>query len=130
MAVLATVVASVAAPRQVVVDRTVRLPTGPAQTSFGFTIHAQFPDFVILTVPHGARVSFVALSADRMEILSASTRPEPGLCRRRGALDVCTQGFEWCGLIQGRWRATLKKTGRHPIAVHIHLVFVDGVKQG
>ncbi len=130
LALAATLLASPATPHRVVVERTLHLPAGPSQRSFDFTIHAQFADSVTLTVPHGSRVSFLALSANHMEMLSGGTSPAWAPCEHRGSLDVCTQGQEWCGLIEGRWRATVASRSRSPITVRVRLVFVESVRQG
>ncbi len=113
---------------QIVIAQSVHLPQGRSRAGFSFTIHAQFADDVILLVPHGTRVRLLAMSADRGQMMSGSSTPSWGPCRRRANFDICEQGQEWCGLIPGRWNATVWKTSFDPAVVRVRLVFVSGVR--
>ena len=121
---LLSVVALAASPARATVERTLALPSGPASVSFQFTVDAVYPDRVDLVVPHGAAVSVVARSLDGRMVLGASTRPWQTSCRRRGAVDVCSQPLEWCPLSDDSWRATVRKTSAAPAVVRVRLVFV------
>lgn len=113
----------------ITVARTLHLSAGASRAKFEFTIHAQFPDDVVLVVPHGSRVRLVAMSANRGQGISGSSTPSWGPCPHRGGLDVCEQGQEWCGLIPGRWTAVVWKTSMQPAVVRVRLVFVSGVRE-
>ena len=68
-----------------------------------------------LTVSHGMRVIVEAripqLAGAR--VTSWPSRNDPSLsCRRHGAVDVCTQGEEWCPMPEATW--------------HFHLIKLSG----
>ncbi len=121
---LLSAVALAAPTARATVERTLVLPSGPASVSFRFTVDAVYPDRVDLVVPHGAAVSLIARSLDGKMVLGASTRPWQTPCRRRGAVDVCSQPMEWCPLTDDRWRATVRKRSAAPAVVRVRLVFV------
>jgi hypothetical protein len=92
--------------------RTFHLGAGHATSTFTF----REPDGVILrnrlTVPPGVRVVVDARipgTAD-VKIWSWARRYDPSLsCRRHGAVDVCTQGEQWCPMPQATWHFRLVK---------------------
>lgn len=121
---LLSAVALAAPPARATVERTLALPAGPASVSFQFTLNAVYADRVDLVVPHGAAVSVAARSLDGRMVLGASTRPWQTFCRRRGAVDLCSQSLEWCPVTDDGWRATVRKTSAAPAVVRVRLVFV------
>ena len=124
LAALLSALSLTAPPARATVERTLALPAGPAGASFAFTVNAVYADRVDLVVPHGAAVSVVARSLDGKMGLGASTRPWQTSCRRRGAIDVCSQPMEACPLSDDSWRATVRKTSAAPAVVRVRLVFV------
>lgn len=60
-----------------------------------------------LTVPHGSRVNVTG----RIPHLAGVAISTDGMakCRRRGAVDVCTQAEEWCPMPAAAWRFVLRK---------------------
>jgi hypothetical protein len=113
---------------RVVVGRTFALPAGVTKTSFDFTIHADYPDLVVMIVPWHTALGVRALSENGlMQITGATGRTT---CRRHGSLDLCTQGEEWCPLVQGRWHAVVTKTSNSAAVVRLLLVFARGVSPG
>ena len=65
-----------------------------------------------LTVSHGVRAVVEAripgLAGARVSSWTSHDDP-PLVCRRRGALDVCTQSEEWCPMPQAVWHFRLVK---------------------
>jgi hypothetical protein len=110
--------------REIAVARTLVLPPGHVTRSFGFTIHGDYADVVVLDVPKGAVMSLRALPLNGMQIVGTTTRAGGGVCGRRGSRVVCIQGLEWCGLVQGRWRATVRKMSQAAALIRVRLVFV------
>lgn len=117
-------------PRRIVIERTFRFRPGSARAGFAFTIHAQVPDSVVLVVPRGARVSALAMSADRSMGIGGSTHPVSAPCAPKGGLEVCIQSQEWCPLVPGRWRATVTKASSPAAVVRVRFVFVTGLVPG
>ena len=113
--------------REVGVTRVLALPTGRVTRSFGFTIYADYADLVILDAPRWAVVDVRAMPANRMQIVGVTTRAGRSVCHVRAARAICLQGLEWCGLVQGRWRATVRKTSQAAARVRVRLVFVRRV---
>lgn len=124
LAALLSALSLAASPATVTVERTLALPAGPSGASFAFTVKAIYPDRVVLIVPHGAAVSVTARSRDGKMVLGASSGLRPTSCRRRGAVDVCSQSLEWCPLTDDGWRATVRKKSAAPVVVRVRLVFV------
>lgn len=112
---------------RIVVGRMFRLPIGHQGRSFDFRIRGDYADAVVLRVSHGARVAVRALSAGRMQGIGGSTRQWSSGCRHLRSVDVCSQGEEWCGLVNGRWHALLVKWSTAPAVVRVALVFVRRV---
>lgn len=87
---------------------------GPGRATRTFTFRER--DGVILrnrlTVPRGVRVVVHARipgTAD-VKIWSWARRYDPSLsCRHHGAVDVCTQGEQWCPMPQATWHFRLVK---------------------
>jgi hypothetical protein len=115
-------------PHRIVIGRTVALPAGVAKASFDFTIHADYPDQVVWIIPRGAAISVRAISENGLMQMSGSRASSPSACRPQGSFDVCTQAQEWCGLVQGRWRATVTKTSQPPAVVRVRLAFARDVR--
>ncbi len=116
--------------RQIAVARVLVLPTGRVMRTFDFSIRGDYADLVVLDVPAGAAVSVRALPANGMQIVGTTTRAGGDVCRRRGSRVVCTQGLEWCGLIEGSWRATVRKTSQGAALVRVRLIFVRRAEPG
>jgi hypothetical protein len=92
--------------------RTFHLAAGRATRTFTFREDSGVIFLNRLTVPHGvhayvdARIPHVAGA----KVWSWPVRDNPSLsCRRRGAVDVCTQGEEWCPMPQATWHFHLEK---------------------
>ncbi len=115
--------------RQITVARALALPSGRVTRAFAFSIRGDFADFVVLDAPVGAVVSVRALPVDGQQIVGATTQARDGECHRRRSRVVCVQGLEWCGLVEGRWRATVRKTSPARAFVRIRLVFVRRVER-
>ena len=65
-----------------------------------------------ITVPHGVRAFVIAQipGIAGARVRSWPNRNQPALsCRKRGALDVCTQGEEWCPMPGATWHFRLVK---------------------
>jgi hypothetical protein len=96
------------------------LPAGPTRV----VEHVFEPDGVVLlnrlVVPHGIGVVAVGwlrhLAGVRVSSLDTST------CRRRGAVDICTQPEEWCPVPAAAWRFTITKRAGPAVRVTLHFV--------
>lgn len=92
--------------------RTFELDTGRATRTF--TLRERGGVILInrLTVSHGVRVFVDAripgLAGARVSSWMNSNDPSLA-CRSHGALDVCTQGEEWCPMPQAVWQFRLVK---------------------
>ena len=102
--------------------RQLHLRAGATRTRFLISEPAGVVLLLRLTVPHGVRVSARGSIAGLADVMISGGRRD--ICRRRGAVDVCTQPEEWCPLPPAAWRFQLsKQAGR---AGPIRLEFVVG----
>jgi len=115
-AVIATVLLAPAAASgggsQFRTSRTFELGPGYSVRTFTFRERAGVILLNRLTVSHGIRAS-VDAQIPGIAGARVSSRPrgdDPSLsCLRRGAVDVCTQGEEWCPMPAATWHFRLVK---------------------
>ncbi len=112
--VLAQPAAAVALRASPAFQTTQTFELGAGRATRTFTLRER--DGVILTncltVSHGVRAVVEAripgLAGARVSSWTSHDDP-PLVCRRRGALDVCTQSEEWCPMPQAVWHFRLVK---------------------
>lgn len=81
--------------------------SGPRRVSFLMSETAGVILLLRLTVPHGSRVNVTGRIPHVAGVgISTDGRSK---CRRRGAVDVCTQPEEWCPMPAAAWRFVLRK---------------------
>jgi hypothetical protein len=98
-------------------SRAFRLDAGRAVRTFTFKEHSGVILLNRLTVPQGVRASVDARipGVAGARVASWQRRGAPALsCQRRGAVDVCVQGEEWCPMPQATWHFRLVKLGGPP----------------
>lgn len=66
-----------------------------------------------LTTTYGIRASVAATipGVAGVRVVNYGNLGDPSPCRRRGALQVCTQSHEWCPMPRAAWRVQILKTG-------------------
>jgi hypothetical protein len=112
LVLVALLAPSAAAGTAPATSRTFVLGPGRAERSFSLRERSGVILLNRLTVPHGvlAYVDAQIPGVAGAGVSSVARRNDPSLsCRRRGAVDVCTQAEEWCPMPRATWRFRLVK---------------------